>query len=173
MKRLVVLVLALGFLGLCASEAGAQKRKAEVEKLVKVMKADKDAKNRAEAAQALYRIGEVRAADIRPHTEAFVEVFQKDADGNVRVAAGNCLLVAEPDAKLVIEPVSAVLKDDKAGNGVFTTAALVLAQFGPKSKEAALQRLIELQKRESAKDEKTRDNNLLQAVNTAINLINK
>src|SRR4051794_31000033 len=111
MQRFLIVILALGFMGLSSSEVSAQKKKKEVDKLILVLKNDKDAKKRLEAAQELYRIGEVRSSDARPATEVLVELFKKDPDGNVRVAAGNVLRVAEPDATLVLPTVLDILKN--------------------------------------------------------------
>src|SRR5262249_7733293 len=124
------------------------------------------------AAQELQRIGNVRAKDARPATEVLVEAFQKDADGNVRVAAGNALRSCEPESKLVLPAVLEVLKNDKEGGGVLATAARLAGDFGKEAKDAA-PFLAEIKKREEAKDEKTRDGNLLQAVNTALQIVSK
>ncbi|MBY0526005.1 MAG: hypothetical protein K2R98_21605 [Gemmataceae bacterium] len=171
MNRWLILVLALGFLGLSSGEAAAQKKKKEVDAAIAAL-ADKDPKKRAEAAQQLQRIGEVRASDARPATEALVKALKSDADGNVRVAAGNALRVVEADPKLVLPTVFEVLKDLNQPNGVLAVTALLAAEFGGMAKEA-VESLKAIQARENAKDEKQRDGNLLQAVNTALQYVTK
>jgi hypothetical protein len=169
------MVLVAGILVLGSStDLGAQskKKKEEVDKLVATLKNDKDAKKRQEAAQGLQRIAEVRAKDAQPAAAALAEAFAKDADGNVRVAAGNALRATEPDAKLVVPIVLEILKNDKEGGGVLAIAALLAADMGKEAKEAA-PLLQEIKKREEAKDQKARDGNLLNAVNTALQYVNK
>jgi len=172
MKRFLVLLLAVGYLGLSNGPVAAQKKKKEVDAAVKTMTTDKDPKKRAEAAQELQKIGEVRASDARPATEWLVKVLKEDTDSNVRVAAGNALRVVEPDPALVLPTVLALLKDDKQPNGVLAVSALLAADFGAKAKEAAPS-LVDIIKREQAKDEKQRDGNLINAANTALQSVNK
>lgn len=175
MRQFLLMFLAAGILvttGAADLNAQAAKKKEQLDKLIATLKSDKDAKKRLEAAQELQRIGQVRAKDGRPATEVLVEAFQKDADGNVRVAAGNALRAIEPDSKLVLPAVLEILKNDKEGGGVLAVAALLAADFGKEAKEAA-PLLAEIKKREEAKDEKTRDGNLLNAVNTALQYVGK
>jgi HEAT repeat protein len=175
MRQWLLMFLAAGILATAgAADLGAQakKTKEQVDKLIATLKTDKDAKKRQEAAQELQRIGEIRAKDGKPATEALVEAFRKDGDGNVRVAAGNALRAIEPDPKLVLPALLEVLKNDKEGNGVLTTASLLAAVLGKEAKESA-PLIAEIKKREEAKDEKARDGNLLNAVNTALQNIGK
>lgn len=175
MRQLLLMLLAAGILVTAGTaDLGAQtkKKKEQVDKLIATLKTDKDAKKRLEAAQELQRIGEVRAKDAQPAADVLVEAFLKDGDGNVRVAAGTALRVIEPDAKQVLPAVLQVLKNDKEGNGVLAVAALLAATLGKEAKEAA-PLIAEIKKREEAKDEKSRDGNLLNAVNTALQYLGK
>jgi hypothetical protein len=169
------MILAAGILvtaGAADSSAQSKKKKEQVDKLISILKTDKDAKKRLEAAQELQRIGEVRAKDAQPAAEALVEAFRKDGDGNVRVAAGTALRTLEPDPKLVLPAVLDVLKNDKEGNGVLASAALLAATLGKEAKEAA-PLMAEIKKREEGKDEKTRDGNLLNALNIGLQSVGK
>ena len=175
MKRLVIFVAGFALLGLGTGDVAAQKKakEKEAEAHAKTLKTDKDAKKRLTAAQEMYNIGELKAAYVRPHTAVLVEAFKGDSDPMVRMAAGNVLLVCEPAGKDVIPTVIEIVKNDKENNGVLAVAARVLAGYGKEAKDA-IPALQAIKQREEAKeDPKTRDQNLLQAVNGALQSLGK
>lgn len=176
MKRTFGLALTIAVLAwLSGSDAPAQSKKIkdQVDKLVGALKSEKDPMKRVQAAQELQRIAEVRAKDGKPATEALVNAFRKDADGNVRVAAGSALRYLEADPTLVLPAVLDTLKNyNNEGNGVLAIAAFLAAEFGKEAKDAG-PFLAEIKKREEAKEEKARDGNLINAVNTALQYVNK
>lgn len=168
MKRLVIFALAFAFLALNSTSVPAQKKAKDAEMYAKTLKSDTDAKKRVEAAKKLYEIGEIKASHVKPHVAIIVEAFKGDADPFVRAAAGSVLLVCEPDGKDVIPTVIEIVKNEKENGAVLAVAARVLNTFGKDARDA-VPALQEIKKREEAKeDPKTRDQNLLQAVNQAI-----
>src|SRR4051794_11370111 len=113
MQRLAIFLLALAFLGLSSADVAAQKKakEKEAEMHAKTLKSDKDAKKRLAAAQELYNIAEVKVSYVRPHTAVLVEAFKSDSDPMVRVAAGNVLLICEPEAKDVVPTATEIVKN--------------------------------------------------------------
>lgn len=179
MKRVVIFAVTLAFLSLSGTDSAAQDKKKkpkelEAEKLAKTLKSDKDGKARLAAAQELYKIAELKAAYVRPQTEILVDAFKGDSDAKVREAAGNVLLACEPDAKEVVPAAKKIAENLKEPNPVLTVAARLLGAYNTAEAKDAIPALQELKKREEAKeDQKLRDQNLLQAVNQALQSLSK
>jgi hypothetical protein len=175
MKRLVILVLALAWVAGSTSEAPAQKKakEKEAEMHAKTLKEAKDAKKRQAAADGLYAIAEVKASYVRPHTTVLVDAYKGDSDAGVRVTCANTLMVCEPDPKTVVPVALDIIKNLKEPNTVLAATARLLAAF-PKDSQDGIPALQELKKREEAKeDPKLRDQQLLQAVNAALQRLAK
>jgi hypothetical protein len=175
MNRLVIFILALAFVALTGSDAPAQKKakEKEAEMHAKALKSEKDAKKRQSAAQGLYDIAEIKASYVRPHTAALVEAYKSDSDAGVRVTCANALIICEPDPKDVVKTALEIIKNQKEPNSVLAATARILAAF-PKESQDGIPALQDLKKREEAKeDPKTRDQQLLQAVNGALQRLSK
>jgi hypothetical protein len=175
MKRLVIFLVGLVFLGISAGDAAAQKKakEKEAEMHAKTLKSDKDAKKRLAAATALYEIAEVKVSYVQPHTAILVTALKADADAMVRVAAGRVLQICEPEGKDVIPTLSELIKNDKENGAVLAIAVSILGNYGKDAKDA-IPAIQDIKKREEAKeDPKTRDQNLLQAVNQALQNLSK
>jgi len=175
MKRLVIFVVALAVSALGSGPAVAQKKplEKEAEMHAKALDTDKDAKKRLAAANELYRIAEKKVSYVRPHSDVLIKAFKGDSDAMVRLAAGNVLLVCEPEGKDVIPVATKIVENEKEGNAILGVAARILGNYG-KAAQDAIPGLQAIRAREMAKeDPKTRDQQLLQAVNQALQSLAK
>jgi len=169
MKKLVV--ECLGCLLLSGTNLGAAPKKEDVPDLIKALKTSKDAKVRAQAADDLGYIAQIRVAFAKPAIPALVEALKSDPDAGVRKAAADTLSLVNPDPKDVMALFLDILKNDKEPNIVLQAVAACLQIYPGETIKDALPHLLEIQKRESAKDEKVRDQNLLQTVAQCIRII--
>jgi HEAT repeat protein len=141
-----------------------------VEAAIKALKTQAEAQKRAEAAMELADLGSIKTSLTRPAVPALVEAFRADSDPGVRVAAAGALAVIEPDPKEVLPVSMAVLKNGEEDKAIRTAAVGILAGLG-KGARPALPLLKEIQKAENDKPENERIQELLNAVNEAIGLI--
>jgi HEAT repeat protein len=158
------LILAVGPLALAAP------KQEHVPPLIEKLKKHKDPKERAEAARQLGYIGSVKSAFTKSAVPALVDAL-KDADGGVRREAAITLGEIKADPKLVVQPLTDALKENK-DNGIRAAIAETLSYFGPAAK-VALPALEEVQKEMNALTEQQKQQNgqLIQAVNQAIQSI--
>jgi hypothetical protein len=132
----------------------------------KVLKSDKSAERRLEAARELATIAKLKVSYVQPHTAVLVDAFKSDKDTMVRAAAGSALLNYEADAKEVVPAVLEVVKNDKEPGAVLAVAARLAAAYQAKDAVPALEALKK--REEAADDPKMRDQRLLQAVIQAL-----
>ena len=170
MKRLVAGLTCMLLIVASFQKATAQasKTQKEVDAAVKVLKTDKDPKARAAAIGDLATIGNVKTSYLKPAIPALIDGL-KDADGNVRRGAAQVLGLIGVEAKSAVPGLIAVLDKTQDG-GVRSAAALALATMRSAAGDA-IPALLEVQKEQSALDEKARNNQLLQDVNQALGTI--
>ena len=162
MKRLIVVLT--GLLLLIGSGASGQTKQKEAEGHLKTLQTSKDAKARAEAANQLAELGQVKITLIRPAEPALVDAL-KDENGEVRQAALRALGVLEPYKKERIPVLLPLLKDGENRN-TRLAAVIMLGQTEGGAKEA-IPLLEEIQKKEAEKADK-RDGEMVNRVNEAL-----
>lgn len=171
MNKHVVICLGCWLVGL-SQLATAAPKKEDVPDLIKALKTSKDPKVRAQAANDLAYLAQVRVTFVKPAVPTLIESLKTDSDAGVRKAVIDTLALVNADPKEVIPLFLDILKNDKEPNQVLQATASTLQVFGAAGKEA-LPHLQAIQKRENAKDEKQRDRNLLQSVNECIQILSK
>ena len=169
MKRLVA---GLSCMILCIATTSAVKAQAktnkEVDAALKIVKTSKDAKARADAIAELGNIANVRTAFLKPAIPDLINLL-KDGDANIRRGAAQLLGLIGMDAKVAVPDLIAVLDKGQDG-GVRSAAAQALATMRSAAGDA-IPALLEVQKEQTALDEKARNNQLLQDVNQALGTI--
>lgn len=164
MKKLIAL-LASCLLLAGVTQAQVTRTQMDVEKAIKIVKGDKDVKNRVDALGRLAEAALVRTALVKPAIPVLVEAMA-DPSVEVRRAAANVLGLANQEHKTVA-PVLIKALDKKEDRNVRLAAVVALNTFGPHAADAVLV-LAEIQKELNGMDQKERDNQLLQAVNQAL-----
>ena len=176
MRRLLTLCLAGGVLAFgMAGTAGGQVKKKKPDEPVKDKKLagvlkdlkHKDAKTRLAALQDLQQMAEVRPSDVKPATPSVVPLL-KDPDAGVRRLAILTLEALEADTTLYLTPLVEMLKKEKDA-GARYAAVVALGHIGPPAK-AAVPTLEAIRK---AVKDNPKEKQLIAAVNTALQQINK
>jgi HEAT repeat protein len=169
MHKLAAL-LTCGFLlaAAAATHGQATRSQKDVEKALKILKEDKDAKNRAEAINQMGEVALVRTALVKPAIPALVDAMA-DPAVEVRRAAANLLGLVNQEHKLVA-PVLIKALDKKEDRTVRIAAANALTAFAGHG-AAAVMPLSEIKKELDGMAQDARDNELLQSVNQALGTI--
>lgn len=168
MKRSLAGVLCLFFgLGTASvhGQAATAKLMKDVEAYIKVLKTDKDAKNRAEAIGGLAEVAEVRSGLIKPALPTLVAAL-KDSAVEVRKGAVALLAQAESYPRDWIPNLLGLLPEGE-DREVRIGAIGILGGVEGGVKEA-LAPLVEIQGKEAAKAEDMRDNELINAINQSL-----
>jgi hypothetical protein len=169
MKR-IVFVAVLTVLAVNLGQLHAQ-TVADADKYANILKSDKNADKRLRAAKELGTLADIKVAFVRPHAGILIDAFKGDADPQVRIAAGQALILAGADAKEVAPAVLEVVGNDKQSGHVLAVAAQVAAAYQIKDAIPALQ---SLQKREEDKDDpKERDQRLVKALTQSLRALAK
>jgi HEAT repeat protein len=164
MRRFVIGFICL-LLAIAGANAQSEKVKKEVEEFIKVIKSDKDPKNRTEAINGLAEIAEVRVSLIKPAVPALVASL-KDGDVEVRKAAVGVLGQMETYSRDWLPNLLGLLADGE-DRVVRIGAINILGGLEHGAKEAVTP-LQAIQTKEAAKAEDQRDGELLQAIAGAL-----
>jgi HEAT repeat protein len=157
------LALALGGLFAFAALAAAAGNEEEVQKQIKNLKS-KEASARKDAAEAIGKIGQIKASVAKPALQPLLDALQ-DADAKVRAASASALSKLDEPTQ-VVPALIRVVKEDKE-TPVKMAATMGLGLIGEPAKEA-IPALRALQK-DAQSDEQKR---LARAANEAIRQIN-
>jgi HEAT repeat protein len=95
----------------------------------------KDVKVRLTAMEELGKLGQIRASYGRPAIPMLLEGL-KDKDARIRAAAALALGRVDPEADQAVEPLLALVKNDKEELAVRRSAILGLAAMGEKARGA-------------------------------------
>jgi HEAT repeat protein len=95
----------------------------------------KDTKVRLTAIEELGKLGQIKASYGRPAIPYLLEGM-KDKDARVRSASALALGRVDPEADQAVEPLLALVKNDKEELAVRRSAILGLAAMGEKAKDA-------------------------------------
>ena len=165
-----ITILAGGALLAAATTSTAQVAKAQkdVENAIKVIKTDKDAKNRVEALTRIAEVAQVRTAFAKPALPTVIEALA-DPAAEVRRTAANVLGVVNLEHEKVVPALIKSL-DKKEDRTVRIASANALNAFGGTATDA-ITVLAEIQKELNGMPEAARDNELLQAANQALGTI--
>ena len=110
-------------------------------------------------------------AYVKSAIPAPIQAMKSDPDaGILDKAVADTLTLVNVEPKEVMPIFLDVLKDPNQPNLVLQAVAATMQGFGAAGKDA-LPQFQEIQKRETAKDEKQRDQKLLQTVNECIRII--
>jgi hypothetical protein len=171
-KPIRSLALALLTVALSASlaEAQANKLAKAVQDHINTLKTSGKAEERVAAINGILEVADLKIAVAKPAIPALVAAL-KDADANVRRTAAAVLAALQPEAAQVVTPLTALLADGE-DRTVRIAATNTLSGLGGGS-EPALTALVAIQTKENAKAEGTRDNELLNAANQAIQAIDQ
>lgn len=130
------IVFAAAFV-LTAGFAGADApKKRDVPRYIKQLQSSRDARLRADAAEALGERGAIKKADVLPAINPLLNAL-KDRDINVRRAAAEALGKIVPDNQVAVKPLIGALKDSDLR--VRMAAATALGNHGSEAQEAVPQ----------------------------------
>jgi HEAT repeat protein len=136
----------------------------EVADYIRILKTSKDGKTRADAVAGLIEIAEIRAGLVKPAIPVLVASL-KDAEVEVRKGSVNLLAAIEPYSKDWVPNLKGLLADGE-DREVRIAAVNILGGIENGVPEV-IPLFDELQKKEAAKAEGDRDNELLQAIANA------
>ena len=148
MLRVTCMLLSILVLG---AALGAASDPNDVPALLKELKS-KNAKTRAGAAQALGRMGAVKASDTKEAVPLLIGLVKSDKDASVRRVAADALGRIDPDPKETVPVLLEALKDKEAT--VRQAAAAALGQF-PKDRAEIVPALREMQNDKNKMVERT------------------
>jgi hypothetical protein len=160
MKRSLPALACLLF-GIATVNAQTAKLMKDVDEYIKIIKTDKEAKNRADAIGGLAEVAEVRAALIKPAVPVLVAAL-KDSAVEVRKGAVGLLAGIEPYDKGWVPNLLGLLAEGEDRDARLAAIG-ILGGIEGGAKEA-LAPLQEIHTKEAAKPEGMRDNELLNAI---------
>ncbi len=150
---------------LAGAVQGEIRKKADVPRYIKLLRASPSGKIRADAADELGHRGAIRKSDVLAAVDPLITALKKDRDATVRASAAKALGSIVPNNKEAVQPLMDALKDPDPK--VRIAAANALGMHGPEAKEAipALREMAQ----SAGKDKKNRG--LKRAARQAINSI--
>jgi HEAT repeat protein len=158
--------VSMGFIFAVAGMARAEIRKKEdVPRYIKLLKASPSAKIRADAAEEIGHRGALRKSDVLAAVDPLITALKGDRDATVRKNAADALGSIVPNDKVAVRPLIEALKD--SDNKVRIAAANALGMHGPEAVDAipALREMMQ----SAGKDKKNKG--LRKAAGGAINAI--
>jgi HEAT repeat protein len=133
MRRTIALSTIV-LVGLASTVRAEIRKKEDVPRYIKLLRASPSGKIRADAAEELGHRGAIRKSDVLAAVDPLITALKKDRDANVRTNAAKALGSIVPNNKAAVQPLMDALKDPDMK--VRISAANALGMHGPEAKDA-------------------------------------